>query len=127
MERIMKLESLALALCLTMLVSVPARGDDAATSEPLLCSVGPVEQTYGNTKWRVYSCDDERSVVIVSAPDSPASPFVFRFMAQGEAYLLQSRGTGKREFTAAAFGELKQMSPQDIAALVRLTRARASQ
>ena len=125
MGRIMKLESLALALCLTVLASVTVRGEDAAQTAPLMCGVGPIEQSYGMTKWHVYSCDDGRSVVIVSAPESPASPFVFRFMASGDAYLLQSQGTGNRKYTAAAYGELKQMSVQDVAALVKLTKAHA--
>jgi hypothetical protein len=46
-------------------------------------------------------------------------------MANGDAYLLQSQGTGNRKYTAAAFGELKQMSVQDVAALVKLTKAHA--
>lgn len=108
-----------------MLVTVTARADEPATNQTLICDVGPVERTYGMTKWLVYSCSDGRSVVIASAPDSPANPFVFRFLARGNTYLLQSVGTGDRKFTTAAFGELKQMTGQDIAALIALTMAQA--
>ena len=123
----MKAGLVAVTMCLVTLVSVCAYGDDSAATAPLTCSVGPVEQTYGNTKWLVYSCDDGRSVVIVSAPGSPASPFVFRFMARPDGYLLQSKGTGERQYTVAAYGELKQLTAQDVAELVRMTRGSAGQ
>jgi hypothetical protein len=48
---------------------------------------------------------------------------VFRFLARGNGYVLQSQGTGDRRYTTAAFDELKQMSAQDIATLVELTQA----
>jgi hypothetical protein len=118
----MKAGLITTAMCLAMFASVCAHGDDSIAASPLTCSVGPVEQTYGNTKWLVYSCEDGRSVVIVSAPGSPANPFVFRFMARSDGYVLQSKGTGERQYTAAAYGELKQLSVQEVAALVEMTR-----
>lgn len=119
----MKFGSLAAALCLALMICAPAHGDETGRESTLICSVGPIEKTYGKTKWLIYSCDDRRSVVMVSAPGSPANPFVFRFLARGNAYVLQSQGTGNREHTAAAFAELKEMSGQDIATLVKLTEA----
>ena len=119
--RRLKRALLVIALFLPMLVTMTARGDEPAANQTLICDVGPIEKTYGMTKWLVYSCNDGRSVVIASAPDSPANPFVFRFLARGNTYLLQSAGTGDRKFTTAAFGELKQMTGQDIAALIALT------
>lgn len=119
--------SLAAAISLTVIVSVPARGDETVPRAPLKCAVGPIEKTYGKTQWLVYSCDDARSVVIVAAPLSPARPFVFRFLAQQNGYLLQSKGTGDKDYTTAAFGELKVMSMEDIEALVKLTKTSARQ
>lgn len=119
--------SLAAAVWLVVLVSAPALGQEAVSGVPLKCEVGPIERTYGKTQWLVYSCNDARSVVIVAAPLSPARPFVFRFLAQENGYLLQSKGTGDREYTAAAFGELKVMSMEDIRALVKLTKTSARQ
>lgn len=123
----MKAGLMTLVLCMALFASVCAHSDNGTAPAPLTCSVGPVEQTYGNTKWLVYSCDDGQSVVIVSAPGSPANPFVFRFMARPDGYVLQSKGTGERQYTAAAFGELKQLSARDVAALVTMTRAGAGQ
>ena len=119
--------SLAAAISLAVIVSGPARGDEAVSGAPLKCVVGPLEKTYGKTQWLVYSCDDARSVVIVAAPLSPARPFVFRFLAQKNGYLLQSKGTGDKAYTAAAFGELKIMSMDDIEALVKLTKTSTRQ
>ena len=117
--------SLAAAVWLAVFISVPALGQEAASRAPLKCEVGPIEKTYGKTQWLVYSCNDARSVVIVAAPLSPARPFVFRFLAQENGYLLQRKGTGDGEYTAAAFGELKVMSMEDIRALVKLTKTSA--
>ena len=119
--------SLATAVWLAVFVSVPARADEAVSGAPLKCAVGPIEKTYGRTQWLVYSCDDARSVVIVAAPLSPARPFVFRFLAQKNGYLLQSKGTGDKAYTTAALGELKVMSMDDIEALVKLTKTSARQ
>lgn len=112
-------------MCFALLLSFSAVGNDGADPKPMTCGAGPVERTYADTKWLVFSCDDGLSVVIVAAPGSPANPFVFRFLARGNAYVLQSRGSGDRAFTTPAYGELSQMTGTDIAELVRLTRARA--
>ena len=121
------MRSYSAALLLAVFVSVPASGDEAVSGAPLKCAVGPIERTYGKTQWLVYSCDDERSVVIVAAPLSPARPFMFRFLAQGDGYLLQSKGSGDRNYTTAAFGELKVMTLEDIEALVKLTKTSVQQ
>lgn len=121
----MKSGLVAIANCLVMLASVCAYGNDSAAPATMTCGAGPVERSYGNTKWLVFGCDDGRSVVIVSAPGSPANPFVFRFLARGNSYVLQSQGTGDRAFTTPAYGELRQMTGEDIAELVKLTRALA--
>ena len=39
------------------------------------CTIGPITKTYGQTQWLAYSCNDDKTVVIVSAPGSPAMPF----------------------------------------------------
>ena len=123
----MKLASFAVVLLLATLASVTARGEEAAPKQALSCEFGPIPKTYGATSWLVYSCDDGQSVVIVTAPESPAAPFMFRFSAREDGYVLQSQGTGNREFTTAAFGELKVMSKQDVEALVKITKARVKQ
>jgi hypothetical protein len=51
----------------------------AAARQPtdLSCRIGPIEKTYGGTKWNVYGCDDKKSLLVVTAADNPAMPFYF--------------------------------------------------
>ncbi len=99
--------------------SLPATGEER---QPLKCDIGPVAKTYGKTQRLVYSCSDERTVVIVSAPGNPAMPFYFTFYTQGNGYQLSGEGAGPKDATSAAFEELKALSEQDIAALIEQTR-----
>lgn len=100
----------------------PAAGQESDSSPPSLkCDTGPVVKTYGLTEWLVYSCDDQRSVVMVSGPENPANPFVFMFFAGETGYQLRGEGTGRRDMTAAAFEDLKLLSEQDITALIEQT------
>jgi len=64
--------------CLPLLLAVPASGETSPAPQ-LNCNIGPVAKTYGRTQWLVYSCDDDRSVVIVSASGNPATPAYFMF------------------------------------------------
>jgi len=123
----MKLASLAAVLLLATLTSVTAHGEEAAPKQTLSCEFGPVPKTYGETSWLVYTCDDGQSVLIVAAPGGPAAPFMFRFRAGEDGYVLQSQGSGDKEFTTAAFGDLKVMSVQDIEELISLTEAHVKQ
>ena len=52
---------------------------------------------------------------------------MFRFRAREHGYVLQSQGTGDREFTGAAFGELKVMSVEEVQALINLTKAHVNE
>lgn len=48
----------------------------------LNCDIGPGTKTFGKSSWLVYSCTDNKSLVMVSAPGSPAVPFYF-FLQEG--------------------------------------------
>lgn len=112
------------AACILVLLASTAFSEERPS---LACDVGPVEKTFGNTPWLVYSCSDHRSIVVVSAANSPAAPFVFIFAAKGSAYQLHGEGTGKKEATAAAFEDLKRLSQSDLESLLAQTQARAKQ
>ncbi|MFZ0870722.1 MAG: hypothetical protein WAM90_08340 [Rhodanobacter sp.] len=94
-----------------------------ATSPKLECDIGPIPKTFGNSQWRVYSCSDGRSVVVVSAPGSPAVPFYFMFQATASGHHLIGEGTGKKAATDEAYGELKGLSEQGIEDLIRQTKS----
>lgn len=97
----------------------------AAADEPpqLKCDVGPVAKTYGASKWLVYSCDDNRSLVIVSAPNSKAAPFIFMLHPSTNGYKLHGEGTGNKEATDAALKELNALTEREVVALVAETRS----
>jgi len=112
------------ACCFALLISLPAAGEEAVSKpNPLKCETGPVTKTYGETQWLVYSCSDNETVVIVSAPGNPSMPFYFSFSLQKNGYQLNGEGTGPKDATDAAFNELKALSRQDIAALIEQTKA----
>jgi hypothetical protein len=96
---------------------------NAALAQPLKCETGPISKTYGSTPWLVYSCSDNKSVVLLSAPGSPATPFYFMFSPSNGAYQLQGEGTGDKNATAAAAGELQKLSSSEIGALIEQTKA----
>jgi hypothetical protein len=99
--------------------------DSAAQDAPLQCNIGPVTKIYGAAPWLVYSCNDAKSVVVISAPGSAASPFYFIFSPEGAEYHLRGEGTGSKPATDAALHELQSLSTKDIQALLRETKAAA--
>ena len=102
-------------LCLTVALLVPSA---IQAQEPKLnCNVGPANKTYGGTTWYVYACDDQHSIVVVSAPGSAAMPFYFMFAFKDGKYRLVGEGTGNKAITDAAYKELSALKPNEIAAL----------
>jgi hypothetical protein len=87
---------------------------DATGPAPLKCLIGPLKRTFGNTLWDVYSCDDNHSVVVVTAEGSPAMPFVFFFVWKPQGFELHGEGNGNKQLTDAAFADLKALSESDI-------------
>lgn len=88
-----------LALC--AFLALPAAGREAMD-----CSIGPVEKTFGGTRWLVHGCSDGKSVVVLSAPGNPAMPFYFFLFASEEGYRLHGEGAGDRAATRPAYDEL---------------------
>jgi len=91
------------------------------------CDVGPVTKIYGDTPWLVYSCNNEKTegnvtVALVSAPGSPAMPFVFFFYVKDGGYRLYGEGTGSKDATSAALAELRNLTESQIAGLIDETR-----
>ena len=109
----MKRELLLLALLAPIL----------SIASPLQCDIGPITKEFGSVPWLLYSCDDGKSLVVVSAPGSRAMPFYFMFYPEGAGYHLRGEGTGDKTITDAALAELKALSNKDIVALVAQTLA----
>jgi hypothetical protein len=89
-----------------------------AQQAELQCMAGPVKKTYGNTPWLVYGCNDGQSIMIVTAPGSPAAPFYFIFSGGH----LRGEGTGNKAATDAAYNDLQRLTDQDIKTLVLQTK-----
>ena len=97
--------------------SLQAAADQSGTA-PVECVRGPLVREYGGNDWLVYGCSDERSFVVVSSSESPANPFAFMFLFDGETYRIRGEGTGDQGATSAAFNELSQMTPEQISNIV---------
>jgi hypothetical protein len=105
-------------------VSTAAQTAAEAPGTPsLACDVGPVTRTYGGTEWLVYSCNDRRTVVIVSAPGNPGTPFYFALYPRDSGYLVVGEGNGDKSATGAAFAEIKALSSVEIETLIESTNS----
>jgi hypothetical protein len=108
--------ALSLGLVLAPLCAV-AEDDDT-----FKCTIGPITKTFGQTQWLVYGCNDDRTLVIVAAPGNPGAPYYFTFLPTDEGHRLFGEGTGKKEATAAASEQLKSLSEDDIANVIKETK-----
>ncbi len=107
-----------------LLAPVSAKSQEAASPpQPVRCETGPVTRTFGGTEWIVYSCEDEVSLVVVSAIGSPASPFFFLLRPNAESYEIVGEGSGDKRATDAARADLSKLGSAKIAALLAETKA----
>ena len=99
-----------------------AKPDDAKALNK--CDVGPVIKTYGQGKWLVYSCDDDMTLLVLAAPDNPIKPFMFVLEpdSSGGYGVFFDESTGKNDASAATLAQLKALSRQEIADLIRETK-----
>ena len=105
------------------LLALGANGVVHAEGATLNCTVGPLFRIFGSVPWLVYSCTDGRTLVLVSAPGSPAAPFSFMLSPEGESYHLRGEGTGSQSATDGALKELQALTAKDIETLIRQTQA----
>ena len=84
-------------LLAVVLAALPVMG---GAQEDVKCDTGPLTRTFGASEWFVYSCDDGRTLAMVSAPGSPAVPFYFILAPQGSGYRLYGEGTGSKAASA---------------------------
>jgi|SRR6185437_11598442 len=99
-----------------------ATAASAAEKKPQLhCITGPIEKTYGGTKWLVHSCTDGKSLVF-TAQAGPAAPFEFDLTYTGHGYDLDGRGKAQNKASDAAYGELQKLRAADILKLIQETR-----
>jgi hypothetical protein len=112
---------LSLALLLNSSVVLPG-GENGADTE-LNCITGPVDREYGGSAFAIYSCDDGKSVVAVAKRGSAAYPFYFIVSPVGGEVRLYGEGDGDGDASRAAFADLNEFVPADVADLVEATKA----
>jgi hypothetical protein len=100
---------------LALLLAASAHADQPR----LQCDIGPVTRIFGSVRWFVFGCSDGESLVLLSPPDSPASPFYFVLSPDGKRYKLKGDGAEPNATTEAARKELEALSPSDIRGLLR--------
>jgi hypothetical protein len=113
-------------LSLLMLGGFHAVAKEAEDAKSLnKCDIGPVIKTYGQSKWLVYSCDDETTLLVLAAPDNPIKPFMFVLEpdSSGGYGVFFDESVGKADATASALAQLKALSQQDVANLIKETKA----
>ncbi|MES2933227.1 MAG: hypothetical protein V4805_07045 [Pseudomonadota bacterium] len=118
---------ISLVICIGSSVfgSLALSAEAPDTKTPMKCEVGPITKNFGGNQWLVYSCSDNRSLVIVSTDKSPVSPFYFMFFPKDGKYQLTGEGTGNKTATDAAYKQLNQLPEKDIVAMIRDTKEKA--
>ena len=117
----MKLTARNLAVVLITFL-IPTVGLGAGQTQ-LECAIGPIDKSYGGTNWLVYSCNDDKSIVIVSGPGNPAGPFYFMLYPKAGAYALRGEGNGSKVASAAAYHDLEKLSETEISKLITETKS----
>jgi hypothetical protein len=115
---------LAAAMMLSSSTVMLPGGEDGVDLE-LTCEIGPVDRSYGGSDFSLYSCDDGKSLVAVAKPGSKAYPFFFIVSPDRGQVKLYGEGDGDEDATHAAFADLNEVTPAEVAAIVKATKSRA--
>lgn len=102
-----------------LLAVAPGYAQDlAAPVAQLSCTQGPVAKKFGGTDWRVFACNDNRSVLVSAAPGNPGAPFYFMFHWNDDGYQLTGEGTGNKAVSDAAYRDLAGLTEKEIEGLL---------
>jgi hypothetical protein len=106
------------------LLTLPVQQDHKPAAKPLQCMSGPIQRSFGGTEWLTYGCDDRRTLIVVSAPDNPATPFVFTITKTNRGLRISGEGNGDQRSTAPAFEDLKKLSEEVFDQMLREAETR---
>ena len=112
----------ALSIILFAMQASVSASTEPQQASPMKCEIGPAQRTFGGTQWIVYSCDDQASMVVVSAQGNPASPFFFFLKPAGGTYTVSGEGNGDKKASDAAGVALVKMTPVEFTALLTATK-----
>ena len=116
--------SVALMMSSAASTTVVLPGGEDGNDVELNCGTGPVDREFGGSAFALYSCDDGKSLVAVAKPGSRAFPFYFIVSPDADQVRLYGEGDGDEDATGAAFSDLNEVTPEEIAAIVAETRSR---
>jgi len=112
-----------LALSLLLAFTTPAFAQQLQTTvtTQLSCMGGvAAAKKYGGYYWLVSTCNDGKSLAFVASEGNPAKPYTIISVAHdapaGRSF--SEEGTGDKAAADAALAEIKNLSDQDIAALI---------
>lgn len=120
------MKTIALMFVTALSATTFCAGCQAASDPVNVCEIGPLIKQYGGTEWYVYSCSDERSLVVVASPANPAAK-PFAFIVSEEKGVQQLNGGGERKGTVeATYNELKALKSAQIATLAADAKSRCA-
>lgn len=94
----------------------------AHAQQPLSCQIGPVHRTFGGTPWIVYSCEDGKSLAVITETGSIAAPFFFILAWRDGGYRISGEGNGDKNASNAAGRDLEALAPAEVVALIAATQ-----
>jgi hypothetical protein len=112
--------SFALAFMAVFLWSAAIK---AETPPTLQCKTGPINRTYGDTDWLLYSCDDGRSLAFFAASGNPAAPAYYVIKPQDDGhYHLVGKSNGDVAASNAAVKDIQGLTKDSVAQLIASTK-----
>ncbi len=115
------------AFAITLILTGCAPAAVPSAPEPLTCAVGPIEKTFGGTRWFVHGCDDRESLAISAAPDNPARPLTFILSEADGRYVVGGdeggEGPGDLDAALAAQEDIRGLDRPAVEALLKQTDA----
>ena len=111
-----------IAICLLMLTDGGANAQIPAKPSPMKCETGPASRRFGGANWSIYSCDDKRSMVVVTSEGNPAAPFYFLLTPKAGGYAVNGEGTGDKRASDAAGDDISRLTPTELANLLAATK-----
>lgn len=122
----MRLASALFAAAVLLGVAAPHA---PARAQALNCEYGPVQREYGAQYWKVFACDDDKSVILVAGQGNRATPYVFTFspsQTDPEAYVLTGKGAGDPTYVGKARVQLEALRPGQVRDLYKAARAKGN-
>ena len=89
------------------------------------CDHGPLNKEFGAQYWRVFGCEDDKTLIFVAGQGNRATPYVFTYAPDAAgAYVLTGKGAGDPTYVGRARLALEALRPREIAALLAAAKAK---